>query len=672
MAADALSAGSPGPLGASADANGINFAVFAPDAEKVELCLFDSPGGDERRRLTLPARTGDVHHGHLAGARAGQVYGLRAHGNYEPARGLRCNPAKLLLDPYAREVCGDYRWVDEHRPGERKPDARDNAAHMFRARVCETPAPVTSHPRIPWERTVIYELNVKGFTARHPQVPEALRGRFAALASEPVIEHLSRLGVTAVELLPVQAFVSEPFLAERGKVNYWGYNPLAWHAPHPAYGSAEAFRGAAEALHASGMEVLLDVVFNHTAEGGASGPLYHLKGLANAAYYRLTHGDLAQYVNDTGTGNTLNTHHPQVVAHIVDALRWWVQYLGVDGFRFDLASVLGRGEHGFRSDAPLFRALAADPVLSAVKLIAEPWDLGPDGYQLGAFPAPFAEWNGRFRDEVRDVWLTRRGNASSLAKRFTGSADVYRHGGRPPAASVNFITAHDGFTLADVVSYERKHNEANGEDNRDGHDDNRSWNAGHEGPSDDPAVRARRAALQRSLLATCLLAQGTPMLCAGDEIGRTQDGNNNAYCQDNALGWLDWEGADRALLDFAERTLAVRRDYPCLRRIEWLDRDDPDVGWFGEDGEPMTDAGWHHSPACLALELREVHGGQARTLRVLFNAGDHERSFALPEGDWRVLLDSAAQQLAGVPVPIALYTVGAHALALLERVDGEA
>jgi glycogen operon protein len=566
-------------------------------------------------------------------------------------------------------LCGQHHWTPAHLPGDRRlPDPRDNAAATYKARIYASDFDWAGDrsPATAWSDSVIYELHVKGFTAQHPEVPPELRGRFLGLASAPVIDYLRALGVTAVELLPVQAFVDERFVAERGLSNYWGYNPIAWYAPHPCYGTPDDFKRMVKSLHGAGFEVLLDVVFNHTAEGGADGPLYHFKGQANRHFYRLSPD--ADYINDTGCGNTLATTDPNVVDHILGALRYWVTDMHVDGFRFDLATVLGRGTDGFDVDAPLLRALRDDPCLSQAKLIAEPWDLGPGGYQLGNFPAPFAEWNGRFRDDVRDVWLTRTAGAGLLAQRLTASADVFRHSGRAPPASINLITSHDGFTLRDLVSYEQKHNLANGEDNRDGHADNRNWNAGVEGPTDDPEIQDRRLRLRRSLLTCLLVAQGTPMLCAGDESGRTQHGNNNAYCQDNPISWLDWSGCEHEMLTFTRTLLTLRHDYACLRQATWFESTDPRIRWLRPDGEPMHDADWevaHPARFTLALDCKDFD--RPGSLLILFNADDRTHEFRLTPHHWLLLADSATGGTNTLLGMRSRYRLGAHGVAVLKQ-----
>lgn len=673
-----LQPGRPWPLGAHWDGQGINFAVFSDHAQGIDLCLFDDAGLQQLSRTALPARTQQVWHGYLPGAQPGLVYGLRARGLWQPERGQRFNPNKLLLDPYAREIVGRFDWDDPHFGGDRQRplemDLRDNGAQALKARVVHDrfdwgdDAP----PGTPLADTVLYEVHVKGFTRLHPGVPEAQRGTYAGLASDAAIAHLQRLGVTAVSLLPVHQALDEERLVRMGLRNYWGYNTLGFFCPSPALASPGAsardeFRTMVRRLHAAGLEVILDVVYNHSAETDEHGPTIHFRGLDNAAWYRLRPDDPALYVNDTGTGNTLNLGHPRVLQLVMDSLRFWVSEMHVDGFRFDLAPVLGRGRNsggGFDADAAFFHAIAQDPLLSTVKLIAEPWDIGFGGYQLGQFPNGWAEWNDRFRDTARSFWLRGETTRGELAQRLCGSSDVFQVRGRMPAESVNFIVAHDGFTLADLVSHDRKHNEANGEGNRDGHDHNHSWNAGVEGPSDDPVVRALRGRLQRALLATLLLSQGTPMLCAGDELGHSQGGNNNAYCQDNATSWIDWSRADEALITFTAQVLALRRTHRPLAD-RWYSG--VDLGWLQADGTALAGDGWG-DPAQRVFGACIGEPGSGRQLLLLMNAGDTDAPFALPPGRWRMLLDTAASALpdaaamAHTPWPLA-----AHSLVLLAQ-----
>ncbi|MGY1693274.1 glycogen debranching protein GlgX [Geodermatophilus sp. SYSU D00814] len=601
--------GSPAPLGAHWDGTGTNFALWSAGATAVDLCLFDPDGTEHRHRLQ--ETTHQVWHGRLPGVGPGQRYGYRVHGPYDPGAGWRWNPAKLLLDPYARAVDGEQTLdpaLFGFRPDAATPDGRDSAPFVPRGVVVHDSFPWDGdrRPGTSWSDTVIYEVHVKGATMRHPEVPPALRGTYAGLAHPAFVEHLQSLGVTAVELLPVHHFVSEPHLLRRGLTNYWGYNSLAFFAPHAAYSSAGSggaqvteFKAMVKALHAAGIEVVLDVVYNHTAEGDATGPTLSLRGIDNPGYYRLDGANPARYTDYTGCGNTLDVRRPQVLALLMDSLRYWVTEMHVDGFRFDLAAALARSMHDVDRLSAFFDVVHQDPVVSQVKLIAEPWDIGEGGYQVGNFPPLWTEWNGRYRDTVRDVWSGAHVGVRDLAYRLTGSSDLYRSDGRRPFASINFVTAHDGFTLADLVTYERKRNEANGEDNRDGESHNRNWNCGVEGPTDDPEVQALRARQVRNHLATLLLSTGVPMLTAGDELGRSQGGNNNAYCQDNEVSWIDWDGVDADLLAFVRRLLQVRRDSPVLRQEAFFEGHEipatggtRDVAWFAPGGGQLTTGDW--------------------------------------------------------------------------------
>ena len=669
------------PLGATVVGDGVNFALFSEVATRVELCLFDDEGGEVR--VDLPEVNAHCWHGLLPDVGPGQRYGYRVHGPYAPGQGHRGNPAKLLVDPYAKAVDGGVRWDDavygyrmggdgDGGPPGDEPDGRDSAPYVPKAVVVDTAFDWGDDrsPRTPMHETVIYEAHVKGLTARHPAVPEGKRGTYAGLAHPDVLDHLLGLGVTAVELLPVQHHVDDRFLVERGLTNYWGYQPIGYLAPHAEYSSAGPrgeqvveFKQMVQALHAAGIEVILDVVYNHTAEGDHTGPTLAFRGIDNAAYYRLG-DDGRTYVDYTGTGNSLNMRHPHVLQLIMDSLRYWVTEMHVDGFRFDLAATLARELHDVDRLSGFFDLIHQDPVVSQVKLIAEPWDLGEGGYQVGNFPPLWSEWNGKYRDTVRDLWRGQPATIAEFAYRFTGSSDLYGDDGRRPMASVNFVTAHDGFTLADLVSYERKHNEANGEGNRDGTDDNRSWNGGVEGPTDDPAVLAVRRRQQRNFLATLLLSQGVPMILGGDELGRTQRGNNNAYGQDNEVSWFDWSDDDerRALLDFTRRLTAFRHRHPVLRRRRFFHGRPihgsgvSDVAWFTIHGEEMTDTDWSNGFAkSLAVFLngsalpdRGPHGEALSDDDVLvcFNAHEGALPFVLPPERWGrawvVELDTAA------------------------------
>ena len=620
-----LREGGPHPLGATWDGLGVNFALFSANATRVELCLFDALGRRELERVDLPEYTDEIWHGYLSDARPGTVYGFRVHGPYEPAAGHRFNPHKLLLDPYAKALVGRLHWSDAlfgYRLGaawaDLSFDRRDSAPAMPKC-VVHDPAFTwgrSRRPLIPWERTIIYETHVRGFTKRHPAVPPNRRGTFSGLAQAEVVTYLRGLGITAVELLPVHAFVDDRLLLERGLRNYWGYNTLGFFAPDPRYMATpfvNEFKEMVARLHDAGIEVILDVVYNHTAEGSELGPTLSFRGIDNASYYRLVSDQPRYYVNDTGTGNTLDVSHPRVLQMVTDSLRYWASEMGVDGFRFDLATILGRESHGFDQGGGFLDACLQDPVLSGLKLIAEPWDLGPGGYRVGQFPPGWAEWNDRWRDCVRAYWRGDDGRLAEMATRLTGSADLFAKRGRRPWASVNFVTAHDGFTLADLTSYDRKHNEANGEDNRDGTDNNLSWNHGVEGPTTDRAVRELRRRQRRNLLATLMFSQGIPMLLAGDEFGHSQGGNNNAYCQDNEITWIDWQhiGPEgEALLAFTRRSIAIRQAFRVLHRGRFLtgipdaDSGVRDVAWLTPAGTEMTDENWVDSSArCLGLVL---------------------------------------------------------------------
>ncbi len=616
--------GVPYPLGANFDGRGTNFSLFSENATKVELCLFNDPPADAEpgmplleERIEMAEQTAFNWHCYLPGVGTGQRYGYRVHGPYEPEEGHRFNPSKLLLDPYANAIDGEVDWdaanvlpytPDDSESADLEPDDEDDAAAMPKCVVIDPGFDWEGdrHLQTSWSSTVIYEAHVKGFTHRHPDVRDDLRGTYGGLASEASLEYLQGLGVTAVELLPVHHIASESFLHGRGLTNYWGYSSIGYLAPHAGYAATgehgeqvREFKGMVKALHRAGIEVILDVVYNHTAEGNHLGPMLSFKGVDNASYYRLMPDDLRSYMDFTGTGNSLNVVHPGVLRLIMDSLRYWVIECHVDGFRFDLASALARELYDVDRLSAFFDVIHQDPVLSQVKLIAEPWDVGPGGYQVGNFPILWTEWNGRYRDDIRDFW---RGQTSvaAFAERFTGSSDLYESDGRRPSASINFVTAHDGFTLNDLVSYNDKHNEANGEDNRDGSDDNRSWNCGVEGPTEDGAILDLRARQRRNLLATLLLSQGVPMLVAGDEMGRTQHGNNNAWCQDNELSWLDWDDLDRnaGLVDFTRRLIALRRSHPVFTRRHFLQgesADDdhlPDAWWFRPDGRKVTRRDW--------------------------------------------------------------------------------
>jgi glycogen operon protein len=671
--------GTPYPLGATYDGAGTNFSVFSEVAGRVELCLFDESGHETR--IDLPETTAFCWHGHLPNVVPGQRYGFRVHGPWAPEDGCRCNPAKLLLDPYAKAVEGEVRWNEAlfpYRFGDLEgPPNEDDSAPFMPKCVVTNPFFDWGNdrpPRIPAHKSVIYEAHVKGFTWRHPEVPPELRGTYAGLAHPAALGHLRKLGVTAVELMPVHQFVHDSQLAGRGLRNYWGYNSIAYLAPHNEYAAGtlgqqvQEFKHMVRTLHQEGIEVILDVVYNHTAEGNHLGPLLSLKGIDNAAYYRLVPGDRRYYMDYTGTGNSLNMRHPHVLQLIMDSLRYWVLEMHVDGFRFDLAATLARELHDVDRLSAFFDIIQQDPVISQVKLIAEPWDVGEGGYQVGNFPPLWSEWNGKYRDEVRDFWRGAEGVLDELAFRFTGSSDLYATNGRRPSASINFVTAHDGFTLEDLVSYDEKHNEANGEDNRDGESHNRSWNCGVEGPTDDPAVTALRGRQKRNLLATLFLSQGIPMLLGGDEIGRTQGGNNNAYCQDNEVSWLDWEGADRELLDFTAELIHFRRDHPVFHRRRWFlgapirGSAARDIVWMRPDGEEMSEEDWR-SP--LARAVGVFLNGEAiaspdergepvvdDSFYLMLNAHHETLTFRMPDRShwgrsWGTVLDTSRPRLLG-------------------------
>jgi isoamylase len=673
--------GQPYPLGATWDGAGVNFALFSENATAVELCLFDAADpARQTHRIRLAEHTDQVWHAYLPEARPGQLYGYRVHGPYEPQAGHRFNPAKLLLDPYAKAINGTVSWSDEvfaYRLGDPRedlaPDERDSAPRVPKSVVVD-PAfswGADERPNTPWHKTLIYELHVKGFTKLHPRVPEPLRGTYAGLAHPAAVEHLLSLGVTAVELMPVHQFVSGKHLADQGLVNYWGYNSIGFLAPDVRYASGGAtgdqvteFKTMVRSLHREGIEVILDVAYNHTGEGSHHGPTLCFRGIDNAAYYRLVQGSPRYYMDYTGCGNTLNMTHPRTLQLIMDSLRYWVLEMHVDGFRFDLASALARELHEVDRLGAFFDIIHQDPVLSQVKLIAEPWDLGEGGYQVGNFPVLWAEWNGVYRDNVRSFWRGDAGQVGDLAYRLTGSSDLYEHGGRRPYASINFVTAHDGFTLNDLVSYNGKHNQANGEENRDGHEHNISWNCGVEGPTIDEEIIKLRERQRRNFLATLLLSQGVPMLVAGDEMGRTQFGNNNAYCQDNEISWLDWNlnESRSELLDFTRFLIQFFHRHPVLRRRKFFQgrpvrgSEVEDITWFRPDGGEMSERDWHDPErrsigvrlAGDAIDETDERGRRVTddTLLLLLNAHHEPMTFVLPahreEVRWQLTLDTRA------------------------------
>lgn len=685
-----VSQGSPFPLGARWDGSGVNFALFSANATKVELCLFDKAGKREIERVVLPEYTDEVWHGYLPDVRPGQLYGYRVHGPFEPRAGHRFNPNKLLLDPYALELRGDIRWHDAafgYRIGSRQADLsfdrRDSASVMPKCVVVDPAVTwgADQRPRTPWSETVIYEAHVKGMTARNEEIAPQLRGTFGGLADPRVVDHLVKLGVTAVELMPSQSFFDDRHLIERGLKNYWGYNTIGFFAPAARYispgGGIHEFKLLVRRLHEAGIEVILDVVYNHTAEGNQMGPTLSFRGIDNASYYVLA-DDPRYYFDTTGCGNNVNLRHPRVLQMVMDSLRYWVEECHVDGFRFDLASTLGRDRSSFDHHAVFFEAIRQDPVLQTVKMIAEPWDTGPDGYQVGNFPPGWAEWNDKYRDTARAYWKGDEGIAPALAGNLLGSSDRFDKRGRRPWSSVNFVTAHDGFTLMDVVSYNDKHNEANGEENRDGHSHNLSWNCGAEGPTDDEGILDLRDRMRRNLAATVLLSQGTPMLLMGDEIGRSQGGNNNSYCQDNEMNWLQWSGVserDQAFSEFLAKVIRIRKSHPLLRQTRFLhaNRVDEagmlDVQWLRPDGQAMEDGDWlSGSTRAVGMLLANA------TERVLLLSNAHHEAvdFSLPpmaDAPWHLLIDTAegtADPRARTKQEGDLRTAEARSLVLLE------
>ncbi|GAA3647743.1 glycogen debranching protein GlgX [Lentzea roselyniae] len=694
------------PLGATYDGVGTNFALFSEVADRVELCLFDEDGTETR--VPLPEVSGFVHHGYLHGVGPGQRYGYRVHGPHDPELGLRCNANKLLIDPYAKAISSGVSW-DESLFGYRfgAPDERndaDSAAHVPKAVVVnpffdwgdDRP------PKTPYHRSVLYEAHVRGLTIGHPDIPPRLRGTYTGLAHPAMIEHLTRLGVTAIELMPVHQFISDHTLIEKGLTNYWGYNTIGFFAPHDGYASqagsgnqVQEFKGMVRALHEAGIEVILDVVYNHTAEGNHLGPTLSMRGIDNAAYYRLVEDEPKFYLDHTGTGNTLNVRTPHTLQLIMDSLRYWVTEMHVDGFRFDLAAALAREFFDVDRLATFFEVVQQDPVVSQVKLIAEPWDVGPDGYQVGNFPPLWTEWNGKFRDTVRDFWRGEPATLGEFASRITGSSDLYQNDGRRPYASINFVTAHDGFTLNDLVSYNEKHNEANGEDNQDGESHNRSWNCGVEGPTDDEKVLELRARQRRNLMATMLLSQGVPMILHGDEFGRTQHGNNNAYCQDNEVSWVDWSLAETnaELVEFTAALTAFRKAHPVFRRKRFFagrpirkGGELRDIAWFTPSGEEMTEQNWEDDfGRCIVIFLNGegIPDLDARGARVVddsflmaFNAHHEDIDVTLPEADygpeWKVVVDTSTGEMGDGDKPVAAssqLSLPPRSLVVLQRVD---
>ncbi|PJJ63420.1 glycogen debranching protein GlgX [Compostimonas suwonensis] len=701
--------GTPYPLGASYDGSGTNFALYSQAAERVELCLFDESG--EETRIEVVESDAYVWHCYLPTVQPGQRYGYRVHGPYDPSSGQRCNPNKLLLDPYAKATCGEFDWdqsLFSYDFGD--PDSRndlDSAGHTMKSIVVNPFFDWLGDrlPRIPYGRSVVYEAHVKGLTELNEEIPASQRGTFAGIGHPATIDHLQRIGVTAIELMPVHQFANDSILLEKGLSNYWGYNTIGFFAPHNRYSSTgdtgqqvQEFKGMVRNLHAAGIEVILDVVYNHTAEGNHLGPTLSFKGIDNESYYRLVEDDKRYYMDYTGTGNTLNVRHPHSLQLIMDSLRYWVTEMHVDGFRFDLAAALAREFYDVDRLSTFFELVQQDPVVSQVKLIAEPWDVGPGGYQVGNFPPQWTEWNGKYRDTVRDFWRGEPSTLGEFASRLTGSADLYERSGRRPVASVNFVTAHDGFTLRDLVSYDEKHNDANGEDNNDGESHNRSWNSGAEGPTDDPEVLARRARQQRNFLATLLLSQGVPMIAHGDELGRTQNGNNNAYAQDSELSWIHWDQVDEPLVEFTAAVSRLRKEHPVFRRSGFYDgrpvkRGEgdplPDLVWLNAEGTEMQPEQWDEGLARTVgvfLNGQGIGERDARGQRVVdasfllyFNAGEDDVEFTLPPAEyspeWEIVVDTAGEAADSVPRPAgAKHTVLSRSLVVLrayEAPEGE-
>jgi isoamylase len=697
--------GSAYPLGATYDGSGTNFALFSEVAERVELCLFDADGTEVRH--DLPEMDGFVWHAFLPGVEPGQRYGYRVHGPYDPSRGHRCNPSKLLLDPYAKAIDGKFEWgqaLFSYNFGDAQSRNDEDSAGAMPKSVVISPFfdwGVDRPPKRQYAESVIYEAHVKGLTYQHPEIPAELRGTYSAIAHPAMIDHLRSLGVTAIELMPVHHFANDSTLIDRGLSNYWGYNTIGFFAPDSKYsssaspgGQVQEFKSMVRELHDAGIEVILDVVYNHTGEGNHLGPTLCFKGIDNSAYYRLVDNDQQFYMDYTGTGNTLNVRHPHALQLIMDSLRYWVIEMHVDGFRFDLAATLAREFYDVERLSSFFELVQQDPTVSQVKLIAEPWDVGPGGYQVGNFPPQWTEWNGKYRDTVRDFWRGEAATLGEFASRLTGSADLYEHSARRPVASINFVTAHDGFTLRDLVSYNEKHNEANGEDNRDGESYNRSWNCGHEGPTDDPEVNALRARQQRNFLATLLLSQGVPMISHGDELGRTQQGNNNGFCQDNELTWIDWKNLDVDLLAFTRYVSSLRRDHPVFRRRRFFDglpvgrrgrKGLPDIAWLRPDGSQMTKQDWGSGfgrAVAVFLNGQGIADRDGRGERVVddsfvlcFSAHHEHIQFMLPPAsygrNWQVVLDTMNPDIGDEQVLRyrQRVDVGPRALVVLQRID---
>lgn len=660
------------PLGAQVHDNGVNFALFSEHAEKVELCLFDEHGKQELMRIALPCCEHNVWHGFLRGAEAGLIYGYRVYGAYQPTSGHRFNHHKLLLDPYAKKFAGKFQWSNRHYgyqsdndQGDLSFDDRDNASVMLKAVVTTDSSPNQPRNPIPWQNTIIYEGHVKGLTQLNPKVPEELRGSFRGVSHPSMLAHYKSLGITTIELLPVHHYLSEPFLKEKQLSNYWGYNSIGFFVPHTQYLNGQQisdFQIMVDELHQAGFEVILDVVYNHTAEGDQLGPTLSFRGIDNRSYYRLNPKDPRFYINDTGCGNTVNINHPRVLQLVMDSLRYWVVNMGVDGFRFDLATILGREEHGFDAHGSFLNAVAQDPILNTVKLIAEPWDIGPGGYQVGAFPSPWSEWNDQYRDTIRRFWRGDKGMVPAFASRIHGSSDLYEHNGRKPSASINLITSHDGYTLHDLVSYEERHNEANGEDNRDGHTENLSVNFGEEGDTENSDVIAKRLQQLKNFLTTLMLSQGVPMILGGDESGRTQQGNNNAYCQDNEINWLSWtenKQYAKELLPFIHKLTSIRKNYPMFAHRQFIHDNDVEpsvcVHWYHRLGHLMQKDNWHEQGSATLGYLIEDKAntnneeeGVSESLKVLciYHGGEQATDFTLPDINhvttWQVLVDTTA------------------------------
>ncbi|MFT6691058.1 MAG: isoamylase [Colwellia sp.] len=655
--------GSVYPIGATVSETGVNFAIFSAHAEKIELCIFDQSSGKELKRFVLPQREHDIWHGFLKGAKTGLVYGYRVYGPYNPAFGHRFNHHKLLLDPYAKALTGNFSWSDRHfayNVNDPKKDlsfdARDNADVMLKAVVTDVSATRVQRKPIAWKNTVIYEGHVKGLTALNPQVPKQLRGSFLGISHPTMIAHYRAIGITTIELLPVQQFISEQFLTDKKLSNYWGYNSLAFFVPHQDYLNQHQildFQRMVDELHQAGFEVLIDVVYNHTCEGNRLGPTLSFRGIDNLSYYRLNSAEPRYYINDTGCGNTLNISHPRVLQMVMDSLRYWVQVMGVDGFRFDLATILGRELHGFDKSNGFLDAVLQDPILNSAKMIAEPWDIGPGGYQLGGFPSPWSEWNDRYRDTMRRYWRGDKGLLPEFARRIHGSSDIFEHSGRQPFASINFLCSHDGNTLRDLVSYQDRHNEANGENNRDGHSDNFAHNHGIEGETSDETILSLRLRQIKNMMATLMLSQGVPMLLAGDEIGRSQQGNNNAYCQDNEINWLDWdENALYAqeLKSFTTSLTELRKRFSILTHDRFIHKDDEkspvDITWFHPSGFAMQKDHWHSHHAATLGYLIQEKAPNTPVILCLFHAGAEPIEFQLPEIEtvkhWQVMIDTTS------------------------------